>query len=490
TTYEEVWRTVLINTDETGDWNYPGVVSVLANGDLYVIFGYQIARINAQTGEVIQQEVLPVIAPARDTSYNGFTVLRDGTIIAKTVSRETGCELQGFSAFLQCPNPQNVPTSLMVAIDPETLDVIAQIPVAEPAFGRITSTHYNGVDYIYLAGFDNLFRYTFGDDNTFMFDEAWGFVPYRMEGQTGGTAIAVMNDWVVVQTNSTPSRMPLSVMVASQSDSTITYRLDPFADSPNPISFIPSMLTVDPENNRIYAQDAGAGRVAALDFDPEHGLTVAWMVEQTTLHFTTLVGPESARVLVATDVPGFSLSALGNGEAQMENVVWRDAETGMELARSGDLPPMTSGVLVTPGYAGRFYYLGLAGDIFELYPQQFIAQSASEESAGTNEEMGYRAGLYDTAFPTDRADLNGGKTGLQGGFPRGTTVDDVAVELIEMPYPVILYTREPDEIFVFGGTPLGIEDYVSRADGLPAGENETTPYFAKYNPNTGGNHLP
>ena len=116
---------------------------------------------------------------------------------------------------------------------------------------------------------------------------------------------------------------------------------------------------------------------------------------------------------------------------------------------------------------------------------EFIAQSASEESASATEEIGYRAGLYDTAFPSERVGLNGGNAVLQGGFPVGTSADDVAIDIIEMPFPVILYTREPDEIFVFGGTPLGIEDYVSRADGLPTGENETTPYFAKYNPNTG-----
>lgn len=32
--------------------------------------------------------------------------------------------------------------------------------------------------------------------------------------------------------------------------------------------------------------------------------------------------------------------------------------------------------------------------------------------------------------PLDRGNLNGGKSGLQGGFPRGTTADDVAIELI------------------------------------------------------------
>lgn len=98
---------------------------------------------------------------------------------------------------------------------------------------------------------------------------------------------------------------------------------------------------------------------------------------------------------------------------------------------------------------------------------------------------GYRAGFYDTAFPSERVYLNGSKGVAKGGFPRGTTTKDVAVEVIEMPYPVLLYTRKPDEIFVFGGTPLIIQDYVSLADGLPAGSNRPSPYLAKINTTSG-----
>lgn len=106
-----------------------------------------------------------------------------------------------------------------------------------------------------------------------------------------------------------------------------------------------------------------------------------------------------------------------------------------------------------------------------------IAQDTGELTG----QGGYREGFYDTTFPSERVNLNGSKAVLQGGFPRDTTADDVAIDLIEMPYPVLLYTREPDEIFVFGGTPLIIEDYVSLADGLPTGRNRPSPYLAKYN---------
>lgn len=40
-------------------------------------------------------------AEPRDTAFNGFNLLSDGSIITKCVSRSPGCEVQGFSAFLQ-----------------------------------------------------------------------------------------------------------------------------------------------------------------------------------------------------------------------------------------------------------------------------------------------------------------------------------------------------------------------------------------------------
>lgn len=367
-TLTEVWRTQLINTIDTDEWNYPGVLGVLANGDLYVVYGYRIARLDAQTGEILQVQTLPTLAEPRDTAYNGFTAMADGVMVAKSVYRDGDCELQGFSAFLDCPNPENVPTSVMVAIDPNTLTILDEVEVAEISGGRITSTQYNDTNYIYLAGLENILRYIW-DGDAIVLDDTWRYDNYLNEGQMGASALAVMNEWVVFQTNALPAQAPLSVVAISQDDAAVRYRIDPFADSTSPISFIPSMLSVDPENNRIYAQDTAAGQIAALDLDADNGLSVAWRVEQSTLHFTTLVGPADARILVGTDMPDFSLMSIGSGELPDENVVWRDAATGEELARSGDLPRMTSGVLVTPGYDGKFYYFGLDGEIFELTPQ-------------------------------------------------------------------------------------------------------------------------
>lgn len=49
-----------------------------------------------------------------------------------------------------------------------------------------------------------------------------------------------------------------------------------------------------------------------------------------------------------------------------EQVVFRNAQTGVEIGRTKAAPKMATGALVTPGENGEFLYLGLAGDIFEI----------------------------------------------------------------------------------------------------------------------------
>jgi hypothetical protein len=110
--------------------------------------------------------------------------------------------------------------------------------------------------------------------------------------------------------------------------------------------------------------------------------------------------------------------------------------------------------------------------------------AGSTSHDGGMQLVGYRASLYPTPFPTERKNLNGSHTLLGVGLPRDVTADDLIVETIDMPYPVLLYTRDPHEIFVMGGTPFGIEWYVEQIDGLPAGTNEAAPYLARIDTRT------
>jgi hypothetical protein len=363
-TFNEIWRRVLINTHVTGEWNYPGVLNVMADGSLVVIFGYHIAKIDPANGRVLAENTLPTGgSKPGDTAYNGYDALADGTIIAKTVNRQPGCTEQGFSAFLDCPDPTSAPASVMVAVDPNSLAVKAQVDLPEMMGGRLTTTRYNNQELIYLPGTSSVYRYTYAN-NAFAPDPSWGPVSYLQNGQTAASAMAVLGDYVVGMTNGgAPTPTPMSVFAVSQTDATKVANLQPFANSGAKNSFIPSMVSVDPDNARVYVMDAGAGKLAGVDLE-DGQLSVAWSQDQTTLSFTTLIGPKDQRVLIGTHIPVKDFEQLKSYTT--EQVVWRDAASGRELARSGDFPKITQGILVTPGYAGLQYFLTADGRIIGL----------------------------------------------------------------------------------------------------------------------------
>ena len=363
-TLTERWRTVLINTKATNEWDYPGVLNVMKDGSLIVIYGYHIARLNPTTGAIEASNVLPTGQSApRDTAYNGYDALPDGTIIAKTVNRQKGCSEQGFSAFLNCPNPADVPPSVMVAINPMTLKVISEITLPEPIGGRLTTARYNNKDYIYLPGTKSLYRYTF-QNGKLAADPTWGPVPYLKTGQTAGSALAVLGGYVVAMTNGgAPTSTPMSVVAVSQADSHKVANLEPFASSGSKNSFIPSMVSVDPASHLIFVMDAGAGKIGAVALN-NGKLSTVWTADQTTLSFTTLIGPQKQRVLIGTNIPVKFFKQLKSYTT--EQVIWRDAATGKQLASSDQFPKMSAGILVTPGYAGLQYFLTASGHIIEL----------------------------------------------------------------------------------------------------------------------------
>lgn len=83
------------------------------------------------------------------------------------------------------------------------------------------------------------------------------------------------------------------------------------------------------------------------------------------------------------------------------------------------------------------------------------------------------------------ANLNRSNAVVNAGFPRGVAAEDVRVDTVEMPFPVFAYTRSPDEVFVLGGLPTVLADYVSDIDGARPGRSPSEPHLTKYNPFTG-----
>jgi len=359
-TLRTVWSNQLINTVETDEWNYPGVLSALQDGFLYLIYGYRLAKLDPQNGQVLGQIELPTQAAPRDTSYNGLTGWPDGTLVAKSAYRQAGCEEQGFSAFLNCPNPADVPNSEVVAIDPRTLEIIDQVVAPEFIGGRITATVFENHSYVYLPGQTTVFRYIY-EGGHLTLDTSWNPGTVVRPLQSGPTAVAVMNDWVTFATNAVPATGPMSVVAINQADASRQFSIRPFISVLAPQSWSPSAVTVDPLRNRIFALDGIAGRVAALELRDD-GLHTVWSAQQRTIEFLALIGPAQRRVLVGTDVP----SGQTPGSNTNDWVVWRNADTGDEIARSPLLRAVNGGTMVEPGYAGHMYFLAQDGHIIEL----------------------------------------------------------------------------------------------------------------------------
>jgi hypothetical protein len=99
-----------------------------------------------------------------------------------------------------------------------------------------------------------------------------------------------------------PTSTPMSVVAVSQANSKKVADLEPFASTGFKNSFIPSMISVDPAPNLIFVMDAGAGKIGAVALN-NGNLSTKWTADQTTLSFTTLLGPSNHRVLIGANIP-------------------------------------------------------------------------------------------------------------------------------------------------------------------------------------------
>lgn len=380
TTLGPTWYNQLINTSINGEWDYPGSMGILQDGFIYVSYGYRLAKLT-KNGVIVDTLILPTgQAAPENTSFNGFNAISDGTIIMKSVYRQAGCSVQGPDALLNCPDPSDVPSSILISVNPETMQVIDNITLPAPVGARPTIGTVNGKDYVYLLEPTTAIRYEVNEGKLTL-DSSWNPGTITLSGQTLCTSFVVINDWVVAQTNTLPASTALDVIAINQSDASKQYRLQPFAGDPIPplvaaafstqgpggvpaISWAPMSVSADPENNLIYASDSLPGEIAAITITSV-GLQTVWKANQTTTEFTTLIGPPASRVLVGTDIPGPEIP----GNNTNDFAVWRNAATGEELARSPLLPAMTQGTMIQPYYNGDMFFEGQSGTLIKLIPR-------------------------------------------------------------------------------------------------------------------------
>lgn len=360
---KELWRTNLLNTHIGGQWIGAGSIESI-DGDVLAIVNTYLFKIDGTTGAVKKVTSLPTIGSAPEDSYfNGMNGWSDGTLVMKNLTRVPGCKEQGFFALVNCPNLEKTPPSTMVVVDSKNLEVLASKQMEQMIGGRITAAEFNGKKYAYVAGPTMLYRYLW-DGKNISLDTSWGPVSYLQPGETGASAVSILGDQVLLMTNGgAPTETPLSVVAISQSDATKINRIQPMPLEQGQISYIPSALSVDAVNNRLYTMDPGPGKVAAVDINPQTGeMKLAWSVDQSTLSWMVLIGPPDQRVLVATDIK--TNTPMPNpldwqsgpiGANYTERVQWREASTGKLLGQSDYYSPMVVGMQLWPGYGGLIY---------------------------------------------------------------------------------------------------------------------------------------
>jgi hypothetical protein len=364
-TLAPIWYTQLVNTVETGEWDYPGAMAIENDGYIYVVSGYRIFKVDPADGYVVDTLTLPTLVYMRNnypympptydttltenavnTSYNGINALPDGTIVVKSLYRVAGCTKNGPSALLECPDAQDVPASNLISVNPKTMQIIDNITLPAFAGARPTITRYLGVDYVYLLEkISNAVRYSV-HNGFFTPDNSWtpAAVPYL--DQTTGGSLIVMNDWILGATNSIPAAGALTVFAINQGDASKVFLLQPYVDDPIPpelsaafataaggaqaISWAGMSLEADPENGLFYGVETLARKVAAFRIT-ESGIETVWKKTQTTTEWATLIGRRKHRVWVGTAIPGAEIP----GSNATNRVVWRDARTGRDSPTPG-----------------------------------------------------------------------------------------------------------------------------------------------------------
>jgi hypothetical protein len=359
TTLEEVWNTQLAVYENETAWNYPGVVGMHGNGTLIVVSGGTAAVLDPDTGDIINQVDLPQEDPALE-SYNGFASTSDGTLFTKALFRN--CDAIGSIALANCLDTER--TQTLLALDPVTLEIITQVELPVFSTGRIPIAVHDGIDYVYMPGVTEVYRFRW-ENQSLVLDEDWGLVSVTEEDDLGAMAPNVIGDWAFVQVNTgTPKPMP--VWAISTIDPSQRHRIQPFEDIETRFSFNAAHGAFDTTSGMLYTADTGTGYVSAMIFDPETGFELVWREEQTTSVFQQLIGTPDERVVVTSHLLNFRLNPL---RATNEQVVFRAAATGQELARTGNLPRMSQGANISPGFGGRMYFPAVDGRIYEISVQ-------------------------------------------------------------------------------------------------------------------------
>lgn len=323
-----------------------GAVVVHANGDLYVVNGRFLHRLDAAC-QVVAACELPVDGP-----YNGLLVMPDGNLVTKNLTL-------GDTA------------GSVSVVDPQDLKVLSTLELPEASMGRIAADIGEDETFCYLPGTEYLYRLRYSG-GTLSLDEDWQ--PYYRDEEDGqGLAwdltIADGNVWLhdngdtpVVRAihamhpvgsglAQAPSAKdgasfgPQGVMRFAIEDDCDRDALAPIPHNHGWVIAPPLYLPVD---RILVTFDTGNGVVLALQWKGDGLYDKLWS-KPLFNWMQPMVFPDTGE-LVVNDF-GRSTFEPGN-----DAVVVLDLATGEEKGRVATGAPLPNGMFFTPGWERDLYY--------------------------------------------------------------------------------------------------------------------------------------
>lgn len=365
TTGKQIWRTYVENANASGKWFGAINLNILPNGNIVLAWENNVALLHGDSGLILKRTSLPTgDTPTSQSNYKHVTIAPDGTLLLKNQTRPNDFDFQGTMAIIKgVLEGHSQPNSHLCAVHPDTLEILADVSLPEPATAPFVIDTFEGRTAVYIGVDSGALRY-FWDPaaKTLTQDKTWT-VNAVQKGQSAADAPTLLGKWVILQTNGLGSdKVASSVVAVHRKDSKNMHTFFPFGElKKGQWSFAPPKAGADPENHMIYSADMGIGKLAGIKFDPSTGeMKNVFIVDNMTTAFMPLIGPKDKRVVLASNMkPNVAKEpikeAMFTGNYK-EQVVWRDAATGRTLAESDFFEPMTFGSLLTPGYGGRIYF--------------------------------------------------------------------------------------------------------------------------------------
>ncbi len=320
--------------DLPGGRTWPGSIGVHANGSIYTVFGNHAHRLDPDLS-VVAMATLPRVAP-----YNGFVIMPDGHLVTK--------DFAGSRPGQPVP-PGDRRASELVALEPEGLEIVDRLGLAEPSIARLSAD----ARHVYAVGDTSLLRVRW-DDGRLRADDSFRARYRNSAGQTYGwdCVIALGAAWFLDDGDGSEgysgtlhghglSTAPLQLIRVDLASGAVSGT----AVGDGPGGLVANPPVIDIERSIAVGYDSGNGVMQAFDIAGDGSLSPRWRRRQE----------HGGHLLLYPDTGELVTGDYDQGRLA-DQVVVLDIETGDEIARADTGSPVQSVLFPSAGF-GRELYL-------------------------------------------------------------------------------------------------------------------------------------